>query len=702
LPVCLSSSVFCKYHFWTSSTPYIVPSRLSNNNINKSNCTIQFDYENEFSIDLSEEFIEYCLDGALSIQILGKRDDPASAGHLKISDTSMSNGPKKYAEAVQKYNQMIKYKGLIDSWNEVSKAIEMHIQILELNANGNWSPVEVKQEPENENMTGGVYQLRQGQSRQINIRINTTKPNSIMWYNGLLFNLEAYKIDRVLAGNVIGKESGVNQPLDSYQDIDLNNLRDKCKEILESRKHYLYSQLSLISSEVTNEEEKERYESLCKQLVSLGEEQAALDAPEDNSGLPGSTIEWEPAVGMEKHVPIIFLDIDQDETTSGSFEGITRHDLSGDLNTSDDYYEDDFESNQSSLMLGAGLTNKKWSSGCERHIICGKDCFLKDEQRDSRFVDLKLMRWNDSSSMVEMVACEEFKELANTDATSQSIEVSSGEDLNGLKAVVLWDSSIHQSALLNQVTPANKNVYLTIKVNLKLKILNGQNLGYSRSDSTGRYIDLTLRKRLAVNIVSANMNSSKKLGLFGLKSLLGGVSGNGQSTSAKSLSLINTTTSVVYRIIASVPRSLLEIESRESLAIQAATLLVNDSTEEQKGCDIIDNSGKFKSSQLNSDDFVDTSLTQFQYYAKTIAAVDSILKQDRIQQQMAIRSAINSIKQENLNSTSDNFHPFSVPRLLKTGFESIMNLSSFNTIQQQPQQYGKYSDFMSVNRLGTI
>ncbi len=703
LPVHLNNSVYCKYQFWTSSTPYIVPSRLNRHNPNnKSKGTVRFDYENDFCIDLTEEFIEYCLDGALSIQLLGQKEDipvdSSTVSSLRTdTNTTAPSGPKKYAEAVEKYNQMIKYQGLIDSWNEVSKAIEMHVQILELNAEGNWSPVDVKQEPEGENMTGGVYQLRQGQSRQINVRVNPTRSNSIMWYNGVLFNLEPHRIDRVAAGNVIGKESGVTQPLDSYQDADLNRLRDKCKEILESRKQYLYSQLSLLSGDgqATTDEEKERYESLCRQLVSLGEEQAALDAPEDNSGLPGSTIEWEPAVGMEKHVPIVFLDLDEDEAACGG-----GHDLSGDLNTSDDYYEDDLESNQSSLLLGTGggLSNKKWSSSWERAVVCGKECLLKDEQLDTRFVDLKLVRWNDSSAMVEMVAGDEFRE---TGADCQSAElVGGGEDVMGLKAVALWDSSIHQSGFLNQVTPADRDVYLTVKVNLKMKILSGQNSKYAKSGSGGRYVDLTLRKRVCVNVVSANAGSGKKLRLFGLKNLLGG-GGGGQSASTRNLSSVNTTTSVVYRIIASVPKSLVEIENRESLAIQAATSLANNSAEDEKGSE--NKAGNTKNQVNSADSFVDASLTQFQYYARTIAAVDSILKQDRIQQQLAIRSAINLIQQEHLNSTSDDLQSFSVPGLLKTGFESIMNLSSLNTIQPlQSNESLKYSDLLSVNRLGIV
>lgn len=407
LPVQFNNSVFCKFHFWSNSKSYVVPSKVQKSN---KQTGVKFEYENEFCIDLTEEFIEYCMDGAFSIEVLGQKEEisPYIDQSLAVQGT-----PKKYAEAVEKYNQMIKYQGLIESWNEVSKAFEMNIQILELNNEGNWSPVEVKQDSEN-NLTGGIYQLRQGQSRQISVRVNPTKSNSIMWYNGILFNLEPHKIDKVSVGCVLGKEAVVTQPLDSYQDSDLTRLREKCKEILETRKQYLYSQITQLTDkgDSQTEEEKERYESLCKQLVNLGEEQAAVDAPEDNSGLPGSTIEWEPATGMETHVPIVFLDF-EDETSES-------HDLSGDLNASDDYYEDDIDSHSSFNNPSYNAWNydhgkpgyNRGNETARSLVTCGNECCLKYESKESRFVDLKLVRWNDSS-LVEMVANEEFQQNDN-------------------------------------------------------------------------------------------------------------------------------------------------------------------------------------------------------------------------------------------------------------------------------------------------
>ena len=200
---------------------------------------------------------------------------------------------------------------------------------------GNWTPVEIKQHPLNR--TGGIYQLKQGQSRQIRVTFNQTHPSNIMWYNGLQFNFEPHKVDQVSVGCVYGKEIGVTVPLDSYQEHDLNLLKEKCKQVLENRKLYLYSQLKHLSDESNkSEEEVERYESLCKQLVELGEEQAAIDAPADNSGLPGSTIDWQPPEYTEKHVPIIFLKTDEDIDDQNNTSDYEYNEISHVSNESDD------------------------------------------------------------------------------------------------------------------------------------------------------------------------------------------------------------------------------------------------------------------------------------------------------------------------------------------------------------------------------
>lgn len=565
LPRASNNSIYCQYHFWVYTLPFIVRQH------NDYKSVIKFDYINEFSIEMTEEFMEYCLDGCLSIEIYGQNIEPRD----QIDQIELKSIKKN-----DNFNsQLAKYENLVQNWNELSKSFEIYIHILELNTDGNWTPVEVKQ---NElNKTGGIYQLKQGQSRQISVRIKQTKPNSKMWYNGNLFNLEPHKIDKVSVGSVLGREIGINQPLDSYQEIGLNTLKDKCKKILEARKQYLYEQLKELET-LENDEDKERYELLCKQLVDLGEEQASIDAPADNSNLPGSTIDWQPNLNMEQHVPIVFLDL--------------NNSLNKSLNDFDEYEVDfdDFDR----------IETKKTNNSIE----CGKDNYLKFEQKDTHFYDLKIIRWNNS----EMIEFSTDGEVSENDLF---------DDSETIKAISLWDSSIHQSPYLNQQTPFDKHVYLTVKINLKLKVTNLD----SKIKPT-KYVDVTLRKRLSVNVYSPSVLASNRFTLKGFKTLLGK---NITKNSVKSIASSEHSTGLIYRLISDIPKSLTEIENHESFAIKAATSLIEETND---------------TSKLETNE---TSMLFFEQYLKTIKNVDSLLKRDRIQQQSVIKKTSNLFYKNN-------------------------------------------------------
>lgn len=55
--------------------------------------------------------------------------------------------------------------------------------------------------------------------------------------------------------------------------------------------------------------DSEREASLINQWVSLTEERNAVLVPAPNSGVPGSPAHWDPPVGMEPHIPVLFLDL---------------------------------------------------------------------------------------------------------------------------------------------------------------------------------------------------------------------------------------------------------------------------------------------------------------------------------------------------------------------------------------------------------
>ncbi len=68
-----------------------------------------------------------------------------------------------------------------------------------------------------------------------------------------------------------------------------------------------------------SEAEKERERSLVDQWVSLTEERNSVMVPAAGSGVPGAPADWEPPDGMEAHSPVIFLDLNADDLSTGVY-----------------------------------------------------------------------------------------------------------------------------------------------------------------------------------------------------------------------------------------------------------------------------------------------------------------------------------------------------------------------------------------------
>ena len=143
-------------------------------------------------------------------------------------------------------------------------------------------------------------------------------------------------------------------------------------------------------------------------------------------------------------------------------------------------------------------------------------------------------------------------------------------------------------------------------------------------------------------------------------------------------------TGITYRIIANIPKLLTEIENRESLAIKAAASINEDFT----------NSNDDTKKTNNKNIILEDSLSYFEHYAKTIEAVEKILKQDRIHQRMHIEKIINFVQKhghlpsdideldlskkdyDNSLSKSSFFQKtISVPNLIKNGLGSVKNMT---------------------------
>ena len=77
LPRALSHFVFCQYSFWSHPDPVIVPPSIGKDRFLEpeigSGSSFVFDDRKEFSVLPSEEFVDHCADGALSIEVWGHR-----------------------------------------------------------------------------------------------------------------------------------------------------------------------------------------------------------------------------------------------------------------------------------------------------------------------------------------------------------------------------------------------------------------------------------------------------------------------------------------------------------------------------------------------------------------------------------------------------------------------------------------------------
>lgn len=91
---------------------------------------------------VNDEFLEHCSEGALSIEVWG---------HHSMGFGSSLSWEMEQVQA--------KSHSIMDRWDELTRKMELCVEIHELSEQGEYAPVEVMQRTEV--LTGGVYQLRQ-------------------------------------------------------------------------------------------------------------------------------------------------------------------------------------------------------------------------------------------------------------------------------------------------------------------------------------------------------------------------------------------------------------------------------------------------------------------------------------------------------------------------------------------------------------
>ncbi|KAI2540968.1 KIF13A isoform 6 [Pan troglodytes] len=307
LPLNLSNFVFCQYTFWdqcesTVAAPVVdpeVPSPQSKD----AQYTVTFSHCKDYVVNVTEEFLEFISDGALAIEVWGHRCAGNGSSIWEVDSLHA------------------KTRTLHDRWNEVTRRIEMWISILELNELGEYAAVELHQAKDVN--TGGIFQLRQGHSRRVQVTVKPVQHSgtlplmveAILSVSIGCVTARSTKLQRGLDSYQRDDEDG--DDMDSYQEEDLNCVRERWSDALIKRREYLDEQIKKVSNKTEKtEDDVEREAQLVEQWVGLTEERNAVLVPAPGSGIPGAPADWIPPPGMETHIPVLFLDLNADDLSA--------------------------------------------------------------------------------------------------------------------------------------------------------------------------------------------------------------------------------------------------------------------------------------------------------------------------------------------------------------------------------------------------
>uniref|UniRef100_A0A8D0H0V4 Kinesin family member 13A n=1 Tax=Sphenodon punctatus TaxID=8508 RepID=A0A8D0H0V4_SPHPU len=307
LPLNLSNFVFCQYTFWdqcesTVAAPVVnpdVPSPQSK----EAQFTVTFSHCRDYIVNVSEEFLEFISDGALAIEVWGHRCAGNGSSIWEVDSLHA------------------KTRTLRDRWNEVTRRIEMWISIQELNELGEYTAVELHQAKDVN--TGGIFQLRQGHSRRVQVAVKPVQHSgtlpliveAILSISIGCVTARSTKLQRGL--DSYQREDEDDGDMDSYQEEDLNCVRERWSDALIKRREYLDEQIKKISNkQEKTEDDVEREARLVEQWVGLTEERNAVLVPAPDSGIPGAPANWTPPPGMETHIPVLFLDLNADDLSA--------------------------------------------------------------------------------------------------------------------------------------------------------------------------------------------------------------------------------------------------------------------------------------------------------------------------------------------------------------------------------------------------
>lgn len=172
---------------------------------------------------------------------------------------------------------------LVCRWSELTKHLELFVEVMELNDQGEYVPVEIQSKPDV--TTGGVFMIRQGQSRRINVTVRQVTGQGMS-------PLKCDHISSVHIGSMYLRNR-YDEALDSYQTTDLERLRLKWSDALMNRREYLDTEVrKMMDRREQSVADLEKQNELLDQWAMLQWQRAAVLQPKGGSGVPGAPSNW--------------------------------------------------------------------------------------------------------------------------------------------------------------------------------------------------------------------------------------------------------------------------------------------------------------------------------------------------------------------------------------------------------------------------
>ncbi|XP_075893594.1 kinesin-like protein KIF13B isoform X4 [Nelusetta ayraudi] len=303
LPRHLSNFVFCQFHFWGQEMPVYVPPEVTPSSSSAASrdpqCTVVFDTATELLVPVTEEFVEFLSEGAVAIEVYGHKEANPRR-NLALWDLGVIQA---------------KTRSLRERWSEVTRRLELWVQVMELNEAGVFAAVEVV--PAKDVRTGGVFQLRQGQSRHMHVEVRPVPDSGtlpLIALSVLSLSIGDIRVQQVCPAKGGESRRGGEDEMDSYQEVDLERMREQWLDTLTQRQEYLDQQLQkIVSKPDKSEDDLERESQLLECRLTLTEERNAVMVPSAGSGIPGAPVTRVPVPGMETHIAVLFLDLNAED-----------------------------------------------------------------------------------------------------------------------------------------------------------------------------------------------------------------------------------------------------------------------------------------------------------------------------------------------------------------------------------------------------